>query len=95
MTFTLLTMGVNLILLSLLARIEDGGRRLVKPLTAFREGSPVLLRDTPVPVCRAGSMAGTFRDGLLWCRFYSWPDWRSCIRSASIEYSDFKPAPTR
>ena len=35
MTFTLLTMGVNLILLSLLARIEDGGRRLVKPLTAF------------------------------------------------------------
>jgi uncharacterized membrane protein len=35
MTFTLLTMGFNLILLSLLARIEGGGRLLVKPLTAF------------------------------------------------------------
>jgi uncharacterized membrane protein len=35
MTFTLLTMGVNLILLSLFARIEDRGRRLAKPLTVF------------------------------------------------------------
>lgn len=35
MTFTLLTMGFNLILLSLLARIGDGGRRLIKPLTVF------------------------------------------------------------
>jgi uncharacterized membrane protein len=35
MTFTLLTMGVNLILLSIFSRIEDGGRRLVETLTVF------------------------------------------------------------
>jgi uncharacterized membrane protein len=35
LTFTLLTMGVNLILLSLLARIRGRGRRLLDPLATF------------------------------------------------------------
>ena len=35
MTFTLLTMGFNLMLLSLFGRIGDGGSRLIKPLTVF------------------------------------------------------------
>jgi uncharacterized membrane protein len=35
LTFTLLTMGFNLIVLSVLARLQDRGRRLVEPLATF------------------------------------------------------------